>query len=86
MLIRTGTSSTKIGEQIRSFIKKELRVTYFVESLGPWEYEMGIELEQARELTDFSESLMDALSPTRIEIQVLNELEDLKWSFYPGSE
>lgn len=83
LLIQTGTSSRKAANTIRSIATNDLRATYFVETLGPWEFEIGLELESAKELTDITYTVGSALDPHPVNIQVLIELSDLKWAFFP---
>jgi DNA-binding Lrp family transcriptional regulator len=83
-LIQTGTSSKDAAAKIRKIAEEDPRATYFVEAIGPWEFEIGWELESARELSAITATISAALSNRLVQVQVLNELSDLKWSFFPS--
>ena len=84
MLVHTGTSSKNVSEKIRSIVARDPRATFFVECLGPWEFEIGWELESASELSGITAEISSVLAPRRVQVTVLNELSDLKWSFFPS--
>jgi len=86
ILIQTGTSSRKAANDIRALAESDLRATYYVECLGPWEFEIGWELESAKELTEITGKIGSALSRQPVHMQVLNELRDLRWTFFPSPE
>jgi len=83
-LIQTGTSSRDAAARIRKIAEDDPRATYFVEAIGPWEFEIGWELESARELSAITATISGALSNRLVQVQVLNELSDLTWSFFPS--
>jgi len=85
-LIQTGTSSREAAAKIRKIAEEDPRATYFVEAIGPWEFEIGWELESARELSAITSTISGALANRTVQVQVLNELSDLKWSFFPSEE
>lgn len=84
--IHTGTSSRDAAERIRKIAENDPRATYFVEAIGPWEFEIGWELESARELSAITATIGAALSSRLVQVQVLNELNDLTWSFFPSEQ
>lgn len=83
-LIQTGTSSRDATARFRKIVENDPRATFFVESIGPWEFEIGWELESARELSAITATISGALSNRLVHVQVINELRDLTWSFFPS--
>jgi|GEM_PF-2324782 len=86
ILVQTGTSSRKAANAIRSIAEGDPRATFYVECLGPWEFELGWELESARELTEITGMISASLARHGVQMQVLNELCDLRWTFFPSPE
>jgi DNA-binding Lrp family transcriptional regulator len=86
ILVQTGTSSRRAANTIRAIAERDPRATYYVECLGPWEFELGWELESARELTEITGMISASLARQTVQIQVLNELSDLRWTFFPSPE
>lgn len=84
MLIHTGTSSKRASEKMRAIVERDPRATFFVECLGPWEFEIGWELESASELSGITAEISSTLANRFVQVTVLNELSDLKWSFFPS--
>jgi DNA-binding Lrp family transcriptional regulator len=86
ILVQTGTSSRRAAHAIRAMAERDLRATFYVECLGPWEFELGYELESARELTEITGMISASLARQSVQMQVLNELRDLRWTFFPSPE
>jgi DNA-binding Lrp family transcriptional regulator len=84
MLIHSGTSSKQASEKMRAIVERDSRATFFVECLGPWEFEIGWELESAAELSGITAEISSTLTNRFVQVTVLNELSDLKWSFFPS--
>lgn len=83
LLISTDSVSNKIRKNLFEYAKTNISTIYFVESLGSWDFELGIEVEEPEEVLSICQELHDVCDGRIQRIQPLLEVDDYKFSFYP---
>jgi hypothetical protein len=59
-------------------------ITYLIEALGSWDFEVGVETFDARQVSSVVEELHTATDGRISGVRVLMELEDFMCRHYPG--
>ncbi|MEZ4754690.1 MAG: Lrp/AsnC family transcriptional regulator [Bdellovibrionota bacterium] len=86
LLISTDSISNKIRKNLFNYAKSSTSTIYFVESLGSWDFELGIEVEAPEKVLSICQELHDICDGRLQRIQPLMEVDDYKFSFYPFKE
>lgn len=84
VLVNVQGLSSCFSEKIFNVCAKHPLVTYLVESLGTWDFEIGIETPDARLVSSVIEELHAQTGGHIGGTQVLMELEDFMCRYYPG--
>ena len=85
LLIRLHRLSAQSREAIRTFCRGCANVVLLMECLGEWDFEIDVEVANAREVGALTRQLYESCGPDLSRVQTLTELEDLKYSLYPFS-
>lgn len=85
LLIYTKGISDKLSNKINLFAKKHPNIFYIIESLGAWEYEFGVDVENRSDILNISQELYEELGSDINNIKVLSIFRRLKFSLYPFS-
>ncbi len=84
ILIYVRGINPKFKLELNRFARDEVRVVYVIESMGNWDYELGIEVQSNKDLTLITERLYDQFGTDLKTIKVVPILDYLKFKSFPG--
>jgi|694.fasta_scaffold94906_2 DNA-binding Lrp family transcriptional regulator len=84
VLIEVKGLSCPVREMVLKTCRNHPAVTYLIETLGSWDFELGVETVDARVVSRVVEELYGATERRIGSSQVLMELEDFMCRYYPG--
>lgn len=73
----------KLRADLAAFAKSHSNITYFIEGLGDWDYEFGLEVEDHEQIVSLREEIYQHFGPNLVRVQVLTRLTVHKYSSYP---
>jgi Lrp/AsnC family transcriptional regulator, leucine-responsive regulatory protein len=85
LLVFARGMNPELTRRLRDFAAQHPQVLHFIECLGPWDYELGVEVEHAEAVTGISNALSSQFGAAIYNIQLLQVFRHLKYSGYPGS-
>jgi DNA-binding Lrp family transcriptional regulator len=74
----------ELAASIQKFCARSPNVTFLTHAFGSWDYEIGLEVTAMSEVTQFTSELSELVSEAMSSLDILAEVADLKWTFYPG--
>jgi DNA-binding Lrp family transcriptional regulator len=86
LLIYARGQATELSAQLFSYAEKHRNITYFIQCLGSWDYEIGVEVEKPEQVIDVTQDLYEAFGGSINKISLLTKFRDLKFSWYPVSK
>lgn len=86
LLIYMRGISPRFRDDLLRFAKKELQVVYFIECMGNWDFELGIEVFDFREVTAITQKLYDQFPEDMRTLKVVPILKHLKFKGYTPNE
>ncbi len=72
-------------KKLFAYCKQCESITWFIRALGPWDYEIGIEVENQENLQKLINDLRD-VCPQIIKLELCTIFKTLKYSLYPFKE
>lgn len=81
----TGVT-TALRDSFEMFCSRHRNVTFLVDSIGPWDFEVGCEVADTSELPLILEQLAQALDRKLVSADVLTEVKDYKFAPFPFKE
>ena len=85
LLIYTKGLDINFSDQLFEFAKKHPNIVHFVQSIGAWDFELGIEVETMYDATKIAEQLYDKFGEIITTITTIPLFKQLKFKFYPSS-
>ena len=82
LLIKASNLNEKEEKRLFEFCEKHPHITWLIKTLGQWDYEIGIEIENQEKLQEIIAELR-GLSPLLTKIDFLAIFNTLKYSLYP---
>jgi DNA-binding Lrp family transcriptional regulator len=86
ILIHTRGVSVGFRDKLYAYAKAHPRVIHFVECLGVWDYELGVEIEDASQLNQVIEELYEKFGEAIYGTKTLQIFRHLKYSSFPFSK
>ncbi len=86
LLISVKGINPKLYQSLFEFCKMHSSVSYFIESVGSWDYEVGVEVEMAREVTMVTEDFYDSFGHAISSIKIVPVFGYIKYRGYPEAE
>lgn len=83
LMVYTRNPSPEFTTQISRFAAEHPHVTNFTHCMGSWDYELRIEVPEAREASGISQELHDRFGDNVSNVKILTSFETLKASTYP---
>ncbi len=83
LLIYSRGIAPMLTQQLYTFCKKHPGVLHFIECMGAWDYEIGVEISHAEELNEIIQALQESVGDGLIGIKSLQIFKHLKYSGYP---
>ena len=84
LLVRIQGLSCSVRQKVIDLCSRHSLASYLIEVLGSWDFEIGIETTDPRNISSFVEELYSATECRVSEVKVLTELEDFICRHYPG--
>lgn len=83
--IRSAGVPQGLKEKLFSFARKEDDVLYAIECFGPWDFEIGVDLESATQVSLFTQRIYDTFQSEVVSAEPVSVLQYLKVKTYPQS-
>ncbi len=83
ILLTCSFLNQDLRRRLQQFCAQHPHVVFLIESLGPYNFEIGVEVSSPREIPVLSQELQAVCGKALYTVQTYMEVEDLKWSFYP---
>lgn len=83
ILIYVKGINPKLSNELFQFASKQPEVVYFVECVGEWDYEIGVEVVRASDVTHVTENLCAQFSGQLKTTKALPVFRYLKWRSFP---
>jgi len=83
LIYSKGVEST-LTAGLSKFCYSQPNVTYLIELLGSWDYEIGVEVPRAEDLTEIMQEIYEQFGALVTSIKVLSKFRDIKFRWYPG--
>ncbi len=84
LLIYTKGLDKGFPDQLFRFAKKHPHVVHFVQSIGTWDFELGIEVESMYDAAKIAEELYNKFGDIITTITTIPLFKQLKFRFYPS--
>jgi DNA-binding Lrp family transcriptional regulator len=85
-LISTCGAPLDMTTRFERFCLRHPRVVFVIQAIGSWEYEIGIEVDDASLALEFASEISDFFGIHLRTLRTIQEVQDLKWNFYPFRE
>ena len=85
LLIFAKGISAPLHKALHQFCKEHAHVIYLIECLGSWDYVLGVEIEQAEEVTTIVQDLYDQLGNYINHIRLLSKFRDIKSGWFKST-
>jgi len=86
LLIYMKGISPNFSDDLLRFAKKEPHVVYFIECMGNWDFELGIEVFDLKQVTEITQKLYDQFPEDMRTLKVVPILKHLKFKGYSAAE
>lgn len=73
----------KLSKDLFLFAKKHSRVIHFIECLGSWDYELGVEVDHPLDVTEIVQQVSALFGPYLNGVKLLQIFRHLKFTSYP---
>lgn len=83
LLIYTRGMSLALSTALREFAERHPQVIHFIECMGAWDYELGVEVKHAENVTEIAQQIYDRYGTEIGNIRLLQIFRHLKYSSYP---
>ncbi|PIR04571.1 MAG: hypothetical protein COV59_00395 [Candidatus Magasanikbacteria bacterium CG11_big_fil_rev_8_21_14_0_20_39_34] len=80
LLIFTNTFDKKFVDKMKKFSEEEPNIIHFLQGVGEWDFEIGIDLEKSEDVTLITQKLYTEFGTEIISIKVLPIFRHLKFS------
>ncbi len=82
-LIYARGINLSLTKRLYEFSKKHPQILHFIECLGAWDYEIGVEVEHSEDATNITQSLYEHFGSEFNSIKTLQIYRHMKYSSYP---
>jgi len=84
LLLYVKGLNTGLSKALHEFSEKHPNITYLIECLGTWDFEIGAEVSSTEEVTLIIQELYDHFGSSLNTIKLLSRFKDIKYRWYPG--
>lgn len=84
LLVYTKGLDATFSDQLFEFAKKNINVVHFLQSIGAWDFQLGVEVETMHDATKIVEELHDKFGNIITNIMIIPLFKQLKFKFYRG--
>jgi len=83
LLVHAKGVRANLSERLLAFATSHPRIVHFVEGIGEWDFELGVEVENAQDIVAVTEDLHEAFADDISAVKTLPLFANLKYSLYP---
>lgn len=83
VLIYAKGITKNLRNEIFNFSKTHPNIVYFLHCIGEWDFELGVEMENAEEINGVVEELYERFGKDLVTVKILPLFRSLKLSWYP---
>ena len=84
LLLYARGLSYELDQALQKFCAQHKNVIYLIECLGSWDFEIGVEVMHAEEVSEIIQQLYDSFGEQLRAIKVLSKFRDLKVKWFPS--
>lgn len=84
LLIYGKGISAELSTGLSRYAEAHPNVTYLIECFGTWDYEIGVEVPHAEDVTSVIQELYEQFGANINTIKLLSKFRDVKFRWYPG--
>lgn len=84
LLLYARGLSYELDQALQKFCAQHPNVIYLIECLGSWDFEIGVEVMHAEEVSEIIQQLYDNFGEQLRAIKVLSKFRDLKVKWFPS--
>jgi DNA-binding Lrp family transcriptional regulator len=81
--ITTKGGTRRGAKELFEFAKNHPNIVHFIEYMGPWDYELGVEVQDARDINQVIAALYERFEPIIGGIKTFTILHNIKYCAYP---
>lgn len=82
LLVYARGMSSHLNQEIARFAETHPNIVYFVECIGEWDFEVGVEVQDPQQVRELVQALYERLGTELIMIKVSSVFRCLKMKFY----
>ncbi len=86
LLVHAKGVRANLSERLLAFAKTHPRIVHFVEGIGEWDFELGVEVENAQDVVAVTEDVLEAFADDLASVKTLPLFGTLKYSLFPFLE
>ena len=83
LLVHAKGVRANLAERLLAFATAHPRIVHFVEGIGEWDFELGVEVENAQDIVAVTEEIHEAFADDILALKTLPLFANLKYSLYP---
>ena len=83
LLISTRCAQPDLLHRLQGFCRDHPAVTFLIKAIGSWDYEIIFETDSPSQPMQMLGEVSELLGSELSSIRAIQELEDIKWNFYP---
>jgi len=83
LLVHAKGVRANLSERLLAFATSHPRIVHFVEGIGEWDFELGVEVENAQDIVAVTEEIHEAFADDILALKTLPLFANLKYSLYP---
>ncbi len=83
LLVSVANRTSKLRDALRGFAKSQPNVITFVELMGDWDFELGVEVEHPADISAVCDVLRRTFSTELSRVEIVPMLRELKIACFP---
>lgn len=85
LLVYAKGINHELSAAMVKYSEQHRNVVYFIECLGTWDYEIGVEVERAEDITAIIQDIYERFGSSIISVKLLSKFRDHKIRYYFGA-
>jgi len=82
VLIKVSISTNQLRKNIESFCEEHPYIIWLISTIGNWDFEVGVEVENQKQFQKIVDSIKDII-PQNIQVDFVTVFKQLKYNLYP---
>ena len=84
LLIYAKGLNPELAAALMKYATTHPNVTYLIECLGSWDFELGVEVERTEEVTAIIQEIYEQFGAVINTVKLLTKFKEIKYRWYPG--